>query len=94
MDVSKYIVLSRHGDTLNSCQAESPPMKLVEKEERREASDHYQGVPLQNWDGTETNRTITCLVLKTKANDSRKNLTLCRDEFRRPSSDVTVDQVA
>ncbi|GFU23284.1 hypothetical protein TNCV_2559751 [Trichonephila clavipes] len=38
-------------------------------------------------------RSFTCMVLKAKANDRRKNLALRRDEFRQPSSDVAVDQV-
>ncbi|GFS78186.1 hypothetical protein TNCV_1107851 [Trichonephila clavipes] len=32
------------------------------------------------------------MMLKAKANDLRKNLALSRDEFRGPSSDITVDQ--
>ncbi|GFT13968.1 hypothetical protein TNCV_2616001 [Trichonephila clavipes] len=35
-------------------------------------------------DGTEQNRTATCMVLKAKAIDRRKNLALSRDEFCRP----------
>ncbi|GFW09563.1 uncharacterized protein TNCV_3996691 [Trichonephila clavipes] len=71
------------GGTLNSRRAASPLKRLVEVEERWEISDHPQGV-LQNWGGTEQNRTLTCMVLKAKANDRRKNLTLSLDEFRGP----------
>ncbi|GFW32348.1 hypothetical protein TNCV_675071 [Trichonephila clavipes] len=44
------------------------------------------------WD--RANRTVTCMVLKAMANDRRKNLAPCCDEFRGPRSDVTIDQVA
>ncbi|GFX07905.1 piggyBac transposable element-derived protein 4 [Trichonephila clavipes] len=37
-----------------------------------------------NWDGNEQNRTVTCMVLKAKNKDRRKNLALSRDEFRGP----------
>ncbi|GFT57108.1 hypothetical protein TNCV_1691561 [Trichonephila clavipes] len=48
----------------------------------REVPDSPQRVLPQNWSETEKNRTVTCMVLKAKANDRRKNLTLNRDEFR------------
>ncbi|GFT78427.1 hypothetical protein TNCV_982021 [Trichonephila clavipes] len=38
----------------------------------------------QNWDGTEQNLTVICVVLKAKANDRRQNLALNHDEFRGP----------
>ncbi|GFX56177.1 hypothetical protein TNCV_3062631 [Trichonephila clavipes] len=41
------------------------------------------GCSSQNWDRTEQNRAITYMVLKAKANDRRKNLAVCQDEFRR-----------
>ncbi|GFW50205.1 hypothetical protein TNCV_4696231 [Trichonephila clavipes] len=41
--------------------------------------DNPQGVVLTNWGGTEPNHTVLCVVLKAMANDSRKNLALCRD---------------
>ncbi|GFW77327.1 uncharacterized protein TNCV_924431 [Trichonephila clavipes] len=44
MDVCKCIVPSRHGGTLNSRRAASPLVRLVEGEDRREASDHPQSV--------------------------------------------------
>ncbi|GFV72900.1 hypothetical protein TNCV_1974471 [Trichonephila clavipes] len=53
--------------------------------------DHPQEVLPQNWGGTEQNRAVTCMVLKAKANDKRKNLVLSRNEFR---GYVTVDKVA
>ncbi|GFW53816.1 hypothetical protein TNCV_3939101 [Trichonephila clavipes] len=40
-----------------------------------------------NCDGTEQNHTVTCTVLKFKANDRRKNSSLSRNEFRGPRSD-------
>ncbi|GFU36273.1 hypothetical protein TNCV_559141 [Trichonephila clavipes] len=51
----------------------------------REVGGHQllQGVFPQNWGGTEPNRTVTCMVLKAKAN-GRRHLALCHDEFRRP----------
>ncbi|GFW97054.1 hypothetical protein TNCV_2696761 [Trichonephila clavipes] len=36
-----------------------PLVRLVEVEEKLEASDHSQGGRPQNWDGTEPNRTVT-----------------------------------
>ncbi|GFY34102.1 uncharacterized protein TNCV_4983051 [Trichonephila clavipes] len=55
MDVFKCTVPSRHGGTLNSRRAASSLVRLVEGEERWEAS----GRP-QNWGGIEQNRTVTC----------------------------------
>ncbi|GFV99708.1 speckle-type POZ protein [Trichonephila clavipes] len=72
------------GDTLNSRPAASPLVKLVEGEERWEPPDHPQRVLPQNWGGTKQNRSLTCMVLKAKANDRRKNVTPCHGEFRRP----------
>ncbi|GFX82220.1 uncharacterized protein TNCV_33281 [Trichonephila clavipes] len=59
--------------TLNSHRAAGPLVWLVEREERWEAPDHPQGFLPLNWGGTKSNRTVTCMVLKTKANDRRKN---------------------
>ncbi|GFW15440.1 uncharacterized protein TNCV_4655801 [Trichonephila clavipes] len=72
MDVCKCIVPLRHGVTLNSRRAASPLVWLVEEEKRWEASDHPQGFLPLNWGGTEQKRTVTCTVLKAKANDRRK----------------------
>ncbi|GFV28449.1 uncharacterized protein TNCV_3984001 [Trichonephila clavipes] len=72
MDVCKCIVPLRHGGTLNSRQAASPLVWLVEGEERWEAPDHLKDFLPLNWGGTEQKRTVPCLVLKAKANDGRK----------------------
>ncbi|GFT45156.1 uncharacterized protein TNCV_4775491 [Trichonephila clavipes] len=75
MDVCKCLVPSRQGDALNSRQVISRLVKLVEEKERWEALDHPHRPP-QNWGESEKNRTVTCVILKVKANDKRKNLTL------------------
>ncbi|GFW97416.1 uncharacterized protein TNCV_4990931 [Trichonephila clavipes] len=71
MDACKCIVPLRQGDTLNSRRAASRLVWLVEGEERWEAFDHPQSVLPLSWGGTETNRTVTCMVLKATANDRR-----------------------
>ncbi|GFY34578.1 uncharacterized protein TNCV_1372681 [Trichonephila clavipes] len=71
------------GGTLNSRRAASPLVRLVEGEERWEASDHPQGVLLLNLGETELNRSATCMVLKATANE-RRHLALYHDEFRGP----------
>ncbi|GFW15057.1 uncharacterized protein TNCV_983491 [Trichonephila clavipes] len=82
MDVCKYIVPVRHGGTLNSRRAANAFVKLVEEEERWDASDRPQSVLPLNWGGIEPNRTVTCMVfLKATAND-RRHLVLCQDKFR------------
>ncbi|GFW82996.1 uncharacterized protein TNCV_4604231 [Trichonephila clavipes] len=63
----------------------SPLVRLVEGEERWEASDHPQSVLPLNWGGIEPNRTVICMMLKATAND-RRHLALCHDEFRWPRS--------
>ncbi|GFX45497.1 uncharacterized protein TNCV_2740341 [Trichonephila clavipes] len=73
MDICKCIALLRHGGTLNSRRAASSFVWLVEGEEEREATGHPQGFLPLNWGRTEKNRTVTCMVLKAKANDMRKN---------------------
>ncbi|GFX91348.1 uncharacterized protein TNCV_3688121 [Trichonephila clavipes] len=83
MDVCKCIVPYRHGGTLNSCQAASPLVRLEEGEERWETPKHPPGVLLQNWDETELNRYIPCMMLKATANN-RRHSALCHDEFRGP----------
>ncbi|GFY26634.1 uncharacterized protein TNCV_2879621 [Trichonephila clavipes] len=83
MDVCNCIVPERHGGTLNSRRAASPLVRLVEREERWEASDHPQSVLPLNWGRIEPNRTVTLMVLKATAND-RRHLALCHDEFRGP----------
>ncbi|GFW59927.1 cullin-4A [Trichonephila clavipes] len=79
MDVCKCIVYSLHGGTLNSRQAATLPVKLVEGEERWEAPYHSQGVLPQNWGETELNHSVTCMVLKATANE-RRHLAHCHDE--------------
>ncbi|GFX56352.1 uncharacterized protein TNCV_2242841 [Trichonephila clavipes] len=69
------------GGTLNSRRSSSPLVRLMEGQGRWEAPEHPQSVLLQNWGGIEHRRTVTCMVLKSKANDMRKNLVLHRDEF-------------
>ncbi|GFV30349.1 uncharacterized protein TNCV_98241 [Trichonephila clavipes] len=71
MDVYKCIVPLRHEGTLNSRRAASPLVRLVEGDERWEALTLPQGVLPQNFGGTELNRTVTCMVIKAKANDRR-----------------------
>ncbi|GFV65416.1 uncharacterized protein TNCV_2638461 [Trichonephila clavipes] len=58
MDVCKCIVPSRHGGTLNSRRAASPLVRLVDGEERWEASDDPQGVSPQSWGGAELNHFV------------------------------------
>ncbi|GFU57555.1 uncharacterized protein TNCV_3637181 [Trichonephila clavipes] len=89
----KGIVPLRHGGTLNSRRAASPIVRLVERQERWGSLTNPGCVLPPNWGGTEQNRIVTCMVLKTTANDRRKSLALCRDKFRRPRSD-TIGQVA
>ncbi|GFU92876.1 transposable element Tcb1 transposase [Trichonephila clavipes] len=93
MDVCKCIGPLRHGGTLNSHRAASLHVRLVEREERWEAPGHPQGFLPLNWGATKLNRTVTCMVLKAKANDRPKNLALSRNEFHGPRSDF-VRQVA
>ncbi|GFV33418.1 uncharacterized protein TNCV_4164551 [Trichonephila clavipes] len=67
-----YSVFAAWG-TLSSRRAASPFVWLVEGEERWVAPGHPQGFLPLNWGGTEKNRTVTCMLLKAKANDRRKN---------------------
>ncbi|GFV32703.1 hypothetical protein TNCV_3890621 [Trichonephila clavipes] len=67
--MSRSSVPSWHGGTLNSLRATSPLVWLVEGKERWEASSF---LPL-NRGGIKSNCTVTCMVLKAKANDRRKN---------------------
>ncbi|GFV06612.1 hypothetical protein TNCV_2949341 [Trichonephila clavipes] len=55
-----------------------------EREERMEVSDQPQGVVSSNGGEPEKDRNVTCMVLKAKTNDRRKNLVLRNDEFRGP----------
>ncbi|GFW42651.1 uncharacterized protein TNCV_257121 [Trichonephila clavipes] len=85
MDACKCIVPARRGGTLNSHRAASLLVRLVEREERWEASDHPHSILPLNWCGIEPNRTVTFVVLKATTND-RRHLALCNDEFRGPRS--------
>ncbi|GFV68623.1 uncharacterized protein TNCV_2274861 [Trichonephila clavipes] len=69
MDVCKCIVPLWHGGTLNSHRAASSLVRLVEREESWEASDHPLDVLPQNWGGTKPNCTVTCMMLKATANN-------------------------
>ncbi|GFW79130.1 uncharacterized protein TNCV_3631611 [Trichonephila clavipes] len=73
MDICKRIERLRHGGTLNSRRAANLLGWLMEGGERWEAPGHSQAFLPLNWGGTEKNRTVTCMVLKAKANDRRKN---------------------
>ncbi|GFV37475.1 cullin-4A [Trichonephila clavipes] len=84
LNVCKCVVPPRHEGILNSRQAASPLVRLVEEQDRWEVPGHPQCVLPHNWVGTLQNRTITCMVLKAKANDMRKNLSLSCDEFPGP----------
>ncbi|GFW63217.1 uncharacterized protein TNCV_581571 [Trichonephila clavipes] len=84
MDVCKCIVPWRHGGTLNNHRAASPLVWLVDAEERYESPLHPQGFLPLNWGGIEPNRSDLCMVFYAKANDRRKSVALCRDEFRGP----------
>ncbi|GFX72441.1 hypothetical protein TNCV_3601201 [Trichonephila clavipes] len=55
---------SQHGGTLKSRRAASPLGNLVEGDEKWEATDQGPFLLPQNWDGIESNRTDTCMVLK------------------------------
>ncbi|GFV15431.1 uncharacterized protein TNCV_4834571 [Trichonephila clavipes] len=69
MDVCKCIVPLQHGGTLTSRRATSPLLRLMEGDEMWEAPGNSQGFLPQNWGGTERNHTVTCMVLKAKANE-------------------------
>ncbi|GFV48371.1 uncharacterized protein TNCV_2512711 [Trichonephila clavipes] len=73
MDVCKCIMPLRYGGILNSHRAASPLVWLVEGKERWETPGYSQGFLPLNWGGTEQNCIVTCIVLKAKVNDRRKN---------------------
>ncbi|GFX34897.1 uncharacterized protein TNCV_2328371 [Trichonephila clavipes] len=75
---------SWHGGTLNSRCATSPLERFVEGKESLEAPDHHRDFLFQNWGETEPNYTVTCMMLKAKANDRCRNLDFSRDEFHLP----------
>ncbi|GFU42438.1 uncharacterized protein TNCV_4555701 [Trichonephila clavipes] len=59
------------GGILNNRQATSPFVRLREEEDMWKPSDYPQGVLPQNWGENESNRTVTCMVLKATDNDRR-----------------------
>ncbi|GFW25672.1 uncharacterized protein TNCV_1309331 [Trichonephila clavipes] len=69
MDVRKCIVPLRHVGALNSRRAASPLDRFVKEEETWEAPGRPQGVSPLNWGVTEPKRNVTCMVLKTTANN-------------------------
>ncbi|GFS57331.1 hypothetical protein TNCV_492011 [Trichonephila clavipes] len=69
MDVC--VVLLQHEGTLKSCRAASPPVRLVEREERWEAHDHLERFLFQNWGRTEPNHIVIYMMLKATDNDRR-----------------------
>ncbi|GFT06100.1 hypothetical protein TNCV_1595211 [Trichonephila clavipes] len=71
MDDRKCTVPSRHGNTLNSRRATSRLVRLVDVEEMRKDPVYHQGVLLQNWCGTETKRSVPCMVFKVLNKDRR-----------------------
>ncbi|GFU04833.1 uncharacterized protein TNCV_1289811 [Trichonephila clavipes] len=81
MDVCKCIAPLQHGRTLNSRRAASALVTLVEGKRSERSLAPPNGLLPYNWGGAEQNRTITCLVLKAKANDMCKILALNRNEF-------------
>ncbi|GFU47798.1 uncharacterized protein TNCV_4465421 [Trichonephila clavipes] len=87
MDVCKCIVPLRHGGTLNSRRVASAHVRLVKGEEKLEVLGPLQGFLPLNWGGTEKSRTVTCMVLKAKANDKCKILAFSHDELRKHRSD-------
>ncbi|GFT81474.1 hypothetical protein TNCV_3673351 [Trichonephila clavipes] len=66
-----------------SRRAESPIVMLVERKERWEAPDPPE-CSSSKLGLTQQIHTVTCIVLKAKANDRRKNLASSRDEFCTP----------
>ncbi|GFV94338.1 hypothetical protein TNCV_2267921 [Trichonephila clavipes] len=58
--------------------ATSSLVKVEEGEERWDAPDHPQGYP-SKLSGNESNRTVTCMVLKATANEWR-HLALCHED--------------
>ncbi|PRD35410.1 UNVERIFIED_CONTAM: hypothetical protein NCL1_11677 [Trichonephila clavipes] len=74
MDVCKCIVPARHGGTLNSRQTASPLVMLVEREER------FLITP-REIEMEPSKIVLLCMVLKVKANNKRKDLTLAAMNF-------------
>ncbi|GFX83673.1 hypothetical protein TNCV_349371 [Trichonephila clavipes] len=92
IDYCKYIVPLRHRVTLNSHRVASPLMRLVKMEERLGPLSTSRVFSLEIGVEPSQNVTSTCTVLKAMANDKRKSLALCHNEFRGPRSDTEVLQ--
>ncbi|GFX83583.1 uncharacterized protein TNCV_325321 [Trichonephila clavipes] len=73
--------------TQNSRRAASVLVRLEEGEEIFRTSYYLQVYVLRNWGKIHPNSTVTCMVLKSTAND-KLNLVLCHDEFRGPRSEI------
>ncbi|GFX60980.1 hypothetical protein TNCV_2366581 [Trichonephila clavipes] len=71
MGVCKCVVPLLHEGTLKRRRATSPLVWFSEEEGMWEASDPPWVVFLKTGEGTEENRTDTCMVLKDTANDRR-----------------------
>ncbi|GFV36387.1 hypothetical protein TNCV_2234341 [Trichonephila clavipes] len=68
MDVFKSIGHSQHGDTLNGRRAANSLARLVAGERGGRPLTLPQSPQFpENWGGTELKHTVTCMVLKTKA---------------------------
>ncbi|GFT52397.1 uncharacterized protein TNCV_502271 [Trichonephila clavipes] len=89
MDVCKCLVPSRHGGTRNSRRVASLLVRMVEAEERREATDHPQCVLTQNRSGIQPNCTVNSMGLK--ATDNYRSSPLCCHEFHGPCSYDTIN---
>ncbi|GFW72776.1 hypothetical protein TNCV_1266191 [Trichonephila clavipes] len=68
----------RHWAVLNSRRDASFLVRLVEREEKCEVPNHLQGALPQNWGGTESNRTGTCMMLKATVSDKNTSSPLPR----------------
>ncbi|GFT67784.1 hypothetical protein TNCV_271731 [Trichonephila clavipes] len=69
MDIYKCIVHVRTAVPLNSRQATSPLVRLLEMDESGKTPDHLQDFLSQNYGETEPNRTVTYLVIKVTDDD-------------------------
>ncbi|GFV02426.1 hypothetical protein TNCV_1023541 [Trichonephila clavipes] len=83
--VQSAIMLCLFGHSKNPSSRKSPRKRL--RQERREDSCPHQGVVPQNWCGTETKLSVTCIVLKAASNN-RRRLVPCLDEFCGSRSDT------
>ncbi|GFW64030.1 hypothetical protein TNCV_707351 [Trichonephila clavipes] len=80
MDVCKCIVLTRHwSNRKSSCEVGGRGREVG-------GPDQPQGFIPLNWGGTEKKCTVTCMVLKAKANDRQRRLRRLVERFRTDSS--------